>query len=130
MQTEEIDNKILFKSLPLVGPDFNYVSVDLLLVDREEEIYTVLVRYMIVEEDEIQAGMTLQTGMCANGFDNIVRDVAVLLKTGFLDLQEVCAFGTLYDQDSKEIQSIDWNDELMKISFADEDNNPPIKLFH
>lgn len=130
MQTEEIDNKILFKSLPLVGPDFNYVSIDLLLVDLEEEIYTVLVRYMIVEEDEIQAGMTLQTGMCAKGFDNIVRDVAVLLKTGVFDLQEVCAFGTLYDRDSKEIQSIDWNDELMKISFTDEDNNPPIKLFH
>ena len=130
MHSEEIDNKTLFKSLPLVGPEFNNVSIDLLIVDREEELYAVLVRYMIVEEGEIQAGMTIQTGMCASGFDNIVRDVASLLKTGFLDLHEVCAIGTLYDQDNDDIRSIDWNDELMRISFADEDNEPPIKLFH
>ena len=130
MQTEEIDNKILFKSLPLVGPEFNYIAIDLLLIDAEEELFTVLIRYMIVENEEIQAGMTLQTGMSANGFDNIVREVAVLLKTGIFDLQEVFGTGTFYDQEYKEFRSIDWNDELMKIAFIDEDNKPTIKLFH
>lgn len=130
MQTEEIDNKILFKSLPLVGPEFNYIALDLLLIDAEEELFTVLIRYMIVENEEIQAGMTLQTGMSANGFDNIVREVAVLLKTGIFDLQEVFGTGTFYNQEYKEFRSIDWNDELMKIAFIDEDNKPTIKLFH
>lgn len=130
MQTEEIDNKILFKSLPLVGPEFNYISIDLLLIDTEEELFTVLIRYMIVENEEIQAGLTLQTGMSANGFDNIVREVAGLLKTGIFDLQEVCGTGTFYDQENKEFRSIDWNEELMKIAFIDEDNKPSIKLFH
>ena len=130
MQTEEIDNKILFKSLPLVGPEFNYISLDLLLIDAEEELFTVLIRYMIVENEEIQAGMTLQTGMSANGFDNIVREVAVLLKTGIFDLQEVFGTGTFYDQEYKEFRSIDWNDELMRIAFIDEDNKATFKLFH
>ena len=130
MQTEEIDNKILFKSLPIVGPEFNYISIDLLLVDAEEELFTVLIRYMIVENEEIQAGMTLQTGMSANGFDNIVREVAVLLKTGIFDLQEVFGTGTFYDQEYKEFRSIDWNDELMRIAFIDEDNKATFKLFH
>lgn len=130
MKTETIDNKILFKDLPLVGSDFNYVEIDLLLIDPEEELFTVLIQYMMVVEDEIKAGFTLQTGMSANGYDNIVRDVSALIKTGMFDLQEICGFGTIYFHGHDEVQDIDWNEELDRISFMDEDREPPIKVFH
>ena len=128
---EDVDNKVLFKSLPIVGEEFNYVSIDILLIDIEEELYTPLIRYMIVDDNSnIQAGFTLQTGISANGYDNIVREVGRLVKTGLFDLQEICGTGTLYNQETKRTADIDWNDEVTRISFADEDNHPPIKFFH
>ena len=130
MKTETIDNKILFKDLPLVGSDFNYVEIDLLLIDPEDELFTVVIQYMMVEEDEIKAGFTLQTGMSANGYDNIVRAVSALIKTGMFDLQEICGFGTFYTHGYDESHDIDWNEELNRISFMDEDREPPIKVFH
>ena len=84
---EDVDNKVLFKTLPIVGEEFNYVSIDILLIDVEEELYTPLIRYMIVDDNSnIQAGFTLQTGISANGYDNIVREVGKLVKTGLFDL--------------------------------------------
>ena len=39
-------------------------------------------------------------------------------------------FGTIYFHGHDEIQDIDWNEELNRITFMDEDREPPIKVFH
>ena len=37
------DNKVTFKDYPVVGEDFDLVSIDLMLVDAEEQLYTPMI---------------------------------------------------------------------------------------
>lgn len=109
----------LLKEFPFFSEEINMIAFDLVLVDREEELYNVLIRFIIANHDteEIEGGFTLMTGIAEIGYAGCAKALETLVQSG-LFFQTVSATGTVYDEEMNEIEDISWNDLLETLEFT------------
>lgn len=110
---ENPDVNVLLKGFPFISEEINMIAFDLVRVDKEEELYNVLIRFIIANHDdeEIEGGFTLMTGIAEHGYDGCAKVLENLVQTGMF-FQTISAMGTVYDENMDEIEDISWNDLL------------------
>lgn len=103
----------LLREFPFFSEEINMIAFDIVRVDAEEDLYNVLIRFIIADHDneEISGGFTLMTGIAEQGYVGCAKALETLVQSG-LFFQTISATGTVYDEDMNEIEDISWNDLL------------------
>lgn len=111
MQNQDVN--FLLKGFPFISEEINMIAFDLVRVDREEDLYNVLIRFIIADHDteEITGGFTLMTGIAEIGYSGCAKTLETLVQSGIF-FQNISGIGTVYDENMDEIEDISWNDLL------------------
>lgn len=117
-----IDYKQLFSGFPVIEDQFDLIAVDCIKVSQVDESFFVpIIRYMIRnhEEKKVEAGLTIRTGAVCHELSDVANFIGKLTSTGFF-LADVCAYGTIYDEDMNDLEDVNWND-IIKLMTDDLD---------
>jgi hypothetical protein len=72
-------------------------------------------------EKKVEAGFTIRTGAVCNELYEVAEFIGKLTSTGFF-IADVCAYGTVYDEDMNEIEDVNWNG-IIKLMTEDIDTH-------
>lgn len=98
------------KEFPFISDVFDMVSFDLIRLSNDEDdmLYTILVRYVILDGTDITGGVTVQTGMSGSTYEECAEMLDLLVNIGFFN-QAVSSYGIVYSEDMEQLDEIDWN---------------------
>lgn len=98
---------------PVISDEFDAVAFDLIKVDEEEPLYVIIVRYMILNEEQqtLDGGVSIETGMSGSTYAECAKHMDALVGLGFFH-QSVSSMGTVYTEDGVEIEDVSWNEIL------------------
>ena len=96
---------------PVVGDDYDLISIDLYKFDPDGEQYVAQFTYLIVDDETetVNAGLIQLTGITGDSYVEIAKKLDFMIQAG-LFICPVSAVGTVYDHDMNEIEEINWND--------------------
>ena len=96
---------------PVVGDDYDLISIDLYKFDPDGEQYVAQFTYLIVDDETetVNAGLIQLTGITGDSYVEIAEKLDFMIQAG-LFICPVSAVGTVYDHDMNEIEEINWND--------------------
>jgi hypothetical protein len=118
----KIDYTKLFSVFPVIDDQFDLLVVDCVkIVNEEEYFYVPIIRFMIRdhEQKKVAAGFTLRTGAVCKELTEVATFLTKLSSTGFF-ISDVCAYGTVYNEDMTEIEDVNWNN-IIKLMADDID---------
>lgn len=103
------------KEFPYISDVFDIVSFDLIRLSNEKDdmLYTVLVRYVILDEaqEKVTGGVTVQTGMSGSTYLECAELLDRLVNIGFFN-QAVSSYGVVYSEDMEQLDELNWNNIL------------------
>jgi hypothetical protein len=103
------------KEFPYISDIFDMVSFDLIRLSNEKDdmLYTVLVRYIILDEakQKVTGGVTVQTGMSGSTYLECAELLDRLVNIGFFN-QAVSSYGEVYSEDMEQLDELNWNNIL------------------
>lgn len=103
------------KEFPYISDVFDIVSFDLIRLSNEKDdmLYTVLVRYVILDEaqEKVTGGVTVQTGMSGSTYVECAELLDRLVNIGFFN-QAVSSYGVVYSEDMEQLDELNWNNIL------------------
>lgn len=103
------------KEFPYISDVFDIVSFDLIRLSNEKDdmLYTVLVRYVILDESQknVTGGVTVQTGMSGSTYLECAELLDRLVNIGFFN-QAVSSYGVVYSEDMEQLDELNWNNIL------------------
>ena len=103
------------KEFPFISDIFDMVSFDLIRLsnDKDDMLYTILVRYIILDEakEKVAGGVTVQTGMSGSTYLECAELLDRLVNIGFFN-QAVSSYGEVYSEDMEQLDELNWNNIL------------------
>jgi hypothetical protein len=107
-------------TFPFLSEDFDMVSFDVHQIDPEEKVYTIVVRFDILEKlpddsdkYKVTGGVQMRTGMVFQDIEDAGKLISTLINAGFF-LQTVSAVGLMCDYYGEKITEVRW-DRIMQL---------------
>ena len=107
-------------TFPFLSEDFDMVSFDVHQIDQEEQVYTLVVRFDILEKlpddsdkYKVTGGVQMRTGMVFQDIEEAGKLISTLINVGFF-LQTVSAVGIMFDYYGEKISEVRW-DRIMQL---------------
>lgn len=113
---------------PFLSEDFDMVSFDVHQIDPEERVYTLVVRFDILEKMpddtdkyKVTGGVQMRTGMVFHDIEEAAKIISTLVNVGFF-LQTVSAVGVMFDYYGDKISEVRWDRimQLMRLPVSDD----------
>lgn len=117
-----IDYKEMFQCFPVIESQFDLIAIDCINIKQEDDtFYVPIIRFMMRnhQEKKVEAGFTIRTGAVCHKLSDVANFINSISKSGFF-INDICAYGTVYDEDMREIEDVNWN-SIMQLMTDDAD---------
>jgi hypothetical protein len=106
--------KIDFETFPIIGEDFNIVTID--LMQYTDGHFTPMINYTFTNDadEKVLGGMSLITGMSFSSITSASNFFSLLVKNGFF-IQPVSNVGYIFSETGDLITSFKWNEQFSDI---------------
>lgn len=122
--------KKMFAKFPIIGTQFDFVTVDAVLFKDEEEnttFYSPMLTYVILDKKTgtAAAGFILQTGAICSSYLELAKFVHSMATNG-LFLVDLGAQGVIYTEAMDVAELVNWNDYIEHVTDNTEKPKPTL----